>query len=266
MNSILSAWERLFTQPQMPLEERRRRGFLALFLGLLTPALTLVGLFNQLGGTSGTLDIVIWIGAAFGGLSLLALRYLNNITPVFHVGFIITLLIISYEVATGNGQGAAFLWFYFYPLATFFLFGKRAGVIWVAVSWAAAVVLLVFNWGPYAYDIAIGIRFVITYTLVCIVGYGLESSRTYYYNQLLTEKLALERTLQQVKTLHGMLPICPSCKNIRDDAGYWHQVESYVSQHTAVEFSHSICPECRVLLYPRQSASALVKQKNKEGL
>ncbi len=59
-------------------------------------------------------------------------------------------------------------------------------------------------------------------------------------------KLALEK----VKTLSGMLPICASCKKIRDDKGYWTQIESYIRAHSEVEFSHGICPECMKKLYP----------------
>jgi hypothetical protein len=88
-------------------------------------------------------------------------------------------------------------------------------------------------------------------TLISIFSYSIEASRTQYYNQLLAEKAALEVALQQVKTLQGLLPICASCKKIRDDGGYWHQVESYIRDHAGVEFSHSICPECRVILYPQ---------------
>jgi hypothetical protein len=47
-----------------------------------------------------------------------------------------------------------------------------------------------------------------------------------------------------VQVLKGMLPICAWCKNIRDDNGYWTQVEEYVSSHSAAEFTHSICPSC----------------------
>jgi DNA-binding response OmpR family regulator len=54
----------------------------------------------------------------------------------------------------------------------------------------------------------------------------------------------LEEALSNVKQLQGLLPICSYCKKIRDDQDYWHQVESYVGQHSQVEFSHSICPSC----------------------
>jgi PAS domain S-box-containing protein len=62
--------------------------------------------------------------------------------------------------------------------------------------------------------------------------------------------LELQKTLLEVKTLRGILPICSSCKKIRDDKGYWNQVEVYVRDHTEATFSHSICPECAKRLYP----------------
>jgi PAS domain S-box-containing protein len=60
----------------------------------------------------------------------------------------------------------------------------------------------------------------------------------------------LQEALAHVKTLSGLLPICSSCKRVRDDQGYWHQVESYVRDHSEAEFSHSICPDCATRLYP----------------
>jgi hypothetical protein len=61
---------------------------------------------------------------------------------------------------------------------------------------------------------------------------------------------ALREAFDQIKTLRGIVPICASCKKIRDDQGYWNQVEVYVHNHTEAEFSHSICPECAKKLYP----------------
>jgi sigma-B regulation protein RsbU (phosphoserine phosphatase) len=60
----------------------------------------------------------------------------------------------------------------------------------------------------------------------------------------------LHQALDQIKTLRGILPICSSCKKIRDDQGYWNQVEVYVRDHTEAEFTHGICPECVKKLYP----------------
>jgi hypothetical protein len=55
---------------------------------------------------------------------------------------------------------------------------------------------------------------------------------------------ALQEMLANIKTLRGLLPICAWCKRIRDDEGYWRQVESYISKHSDASFSHGICPEC----------------------
>ena len=62
--------------------------------------------------------------------------------------------------------------------------------------------------------------------------------------------LELQTAMAQVKQLSGMLPICGSCKKIRNDAGYWEQIEEYIRDHSEAEFSHGICPECLERLYP----------------
>ncbi|NOY69192.1 MAG: hypothetical protein GXP53_06820 [Deltaproteobacteria bacterium] len=70
--------------------------------------------------------------------------------------------------------------------------------------------------------------------------------------QIEKDSLIVELTdaLQKVKTLTGLLPICASCKKIRDDQGYWKQIESYICDHSEAEFSHGICPDCANKLYP----------------
>ena len=68
--------------------------------------------------------------------------------------------------------------------------------------------------------------------------------------QVLARTVELETALKEVKTLEGLLPVCSSCKNIRDESGAWHAVEMYVSQRTDADFSHSICPDCVTRLYP----------------
>lgn len=60
----------------------------------------------------------------------------------------------------------------------------------------------------------------------------------------------LQNALKDIKQLSGFIPICASCKNIRDDKGYWQKVEQYIKEHSAVQFSHGICPDCAKKLYP----------------
>jgi hypothetical protein len=62
--------------------------------------------------------------------------------------------------------------------------------------------------------------------------------------------LELQGALAEVKALSGLLPICSNCKKIRDDHGYWNQIESYISSHSDAQFTHGICPDCARLLFP----------------
>jgi len=70
-------------------------------------------------------------------------------------------------------------------------------------------------------------------------------------NKKLKEKIhEVAKASAKIKKLSGLLPICARCKKIRDDKGYWNQIEAYITTHSEAEFSHSICPECARELYP----------------
>jgi hypothetical protein len=78
-----------------------------------------------------------------------------------------------------------------------------------------------------------------------------------YYAKIKVTRLAreeviikLQTTLEEIKTLRGMLPICSSCKKIRDDEGYWQHIEEYIMQHSEADFTHGICEDCVKKLYP----------------
>jgi YesN/AraC family two-component response regulator len=84
----------------------------------------------------------------------------------------------------------------------------------------------------------------------CMAAIDAERERQRHQQErdnLITE---LQAALATIKTLHGILPICSSCKKIRDDKGSWTQIEAYISEHADVEFSHGICSECAEKLYP----------------
>ena len=69
-------------------------------------------------------------------------------------------------------------------------------------------------------------------------------------DELTKKNQELTEAIEKVKTLSGLLPICASCKKIRDDEGYWNDVEVYVVNHSDARFSHGICPDCMKKLYP----------------
>lgn len=76
--------------------------------------------------------------------------------------------------------------------------------------------------------------------------------------------LELQTTLENVKQLQGLVPICANCKQIRDDSGYWGTVENYISKNSEVVFSHTVCDDCMEKLYPESYKRILEKRKKKE--
>jgi PAS domain-containing protein len=74
----------------------------------------------------------------------------------------------------------------------------------------------------------------------------------------------LQSAMEQIKTLRGIVPICASCKKIRDDGGYWEQVENYIATHSEARFTHGICPDCMQKLYPDIADEALEKGKQQK--
>ena len=110
------------------------------------------------------------------------------------------------------------------------------------------------------YPIVATVFIVILIVLLYMMIKSRKSLREMYNEKekLVTE---LKDSLEHVKELKGILPICANCKKIRDDEGYWEQIEEYISKHTDADFSHSICPDCTEILYPEFHAKKLAKMK-----
>jgi len=95
----------------------------------------------------------------------------------------------------------------------------------------------------------------LTLSMAGVCGLAMENARRYQKiknteNQLRNEKEKLEAALAEVKKLSGLIPICGHCKKIRDDKGYWNQVEAYIQEHSEAKFSHGICRDCAKKYYP----------------
>lgn len=209
------------------------------------------------------------------GLSLgwLFLRRLRNGRIVYRINVVLFGLLILYMLVIGGTGGSKILWMYTFPLIAFFLFGKKEGLFW---SVGAIVVATMLFWNPlqfsaaYQYPSAFSVRFITTYVIVSAVTYWFEYFRYKYRkdiefkNDNLQQEIEerkqveeererlideLQNALDEVKTLSGFLPICASCKNIRDDKGYWSRIENYIEARSQAQFSHSICPDCSKKLY-----------------
>jgi hypothetical protein len=92
--------------------------------------------------------------------------------------------------------------------------------------------------------------FSVMFCLIALFSIGFELLRGYFYARLEERQRELTEALEKVKTLGGLIPICSICKKIRDDRGYWNQLETYLASHTDATFSHGVCDDCLKTRYP----------------
>lgn len=195
-------------------------------------------------------DIII--GIVIGGGFFSILRF-NADQIVYRVCLYLLCFLYVYAVATASGMGTALYWLFMLPPLLFFFLGKKEGLTGSLVLLGLVSILLLapFLLGSHDYGRPESIRFIVAFSFVIVVAYGLEASR-HRFSQLLEkeqqllrdEKKQLQAAMDEIKTLSGLLPVCAHCKKVRDDKGYWKQIEEYIQDHTDASFSHSICPIC----------------------
>ncbi len=247
-DEFFRSFERLCAGAGTSVDDRRKRSYVAFSLVLLIPVAVTFGVDDLRQGNRVEGAVVLAVAVFLAGV-LVALTRVRDLLPLLRLGLCLTLLLQSYELRIGGGGGLAFLWFYFIPVVVLAFFGEREGTAWaLAILAAAALAFLVP--GGHAYESENVWRFLITYALVFIFSYGLESSRRRLHSRLVAEKASLEEALAEVKTLRGLLPICTRCKKVRDDQGYWQQIEPFVDRRSEARFSHGLCPKCVTRLYP----------------
>ena len=125
------------------------------------------------------------------------------------------------------------------------------------------------KWISIRYEYGIRIVDIIKWVLLVAGIAGLLIAVMIFINRRLKKEIlsrketerALKEAISEVKTLSGFLPICANCKKIRDDQGYWNQIEDYISRHSNAEFSHGICPECTAKLYGDVTDQSAGKKK-----
>ena len=247
-SDLICQIERWVAPPGTSVDDRRKRAFIFSSSLILVPMILVFAAEDYRQGSYLECCAVTALAIFLMALPFI-LAKVGNCLPIFRLGALQTLILQTYEIESGGGNGFSFLWFYCFPLLALALFGQREGAAWSVAAVLLAAAAFVTPIG-YSYEIEVGLRFLVSYTLVALFSYGLEASRERLYSQLLEEKVALEDALAQIKTLRGLLPICGGCKKIRDDQGYWQQIEDFVGEHSQAEFSHGVCPSCTEKFYP----------------
>ena len=159
----------------------------------------------------------------------------------------------TYGIWVGGAEGTMVLWLFMMPLLYLFYFGVKEGIAWSIATLVIAVGVLFYpdETAKELYKFDHIYRFVLLYCLTATLAFGLEQARD-RYDQLLQEQRLeimedtrrLEQTLADIQLLKGLLPICSSCKNIRNEKNEWEDIAGYLSRHSSAKFRHEICADC----------------------
>lgn len=249
-----------------------------ILLGIPTMSVFIVyHLINQNYGLAITI-ITSCVGLTIGWFIL---RNFQNGIIIYRINGLLFGLLILFLLIKGGEEGSQILWMYIYPLITFFLLGKNEGLFWSLSIFIIALYLLFIPENiisVYPYSEHLKIRFIATYVMVGTITFWFEFFRQRFRKGMELEQIKLEKektelqiqieerektekekeeviqklknALDMVNKLSGFLPICSRCHKIRDESGKWNQLESYIRDHSDVEFSHSVCPDCVNKLYP----------------
>jgi len=244
------------------------------------PTMVVFGLQSLVRGDYSLSSFIL--ASAFGlSVGWYALGRMERGILVYRINAMLYCILLVYMLIIGGDGGSKILWMFTFPLIAFFLIGKREGVLWAGgmlLLGAALLMVAVPGLTVYPYPKDFRIRFLTIYAIVTAIAFWFEHFRETYRAGMETKCLELEtesRRLEleiferqrserekeqaitqlkdaigQVRVLRGLLPICSSCKKIRDEHGIWNQLEAYIDKRSEAKFSHGICPDCAGKLYP----------------
>lgn len=240
-------------------EEKTRLQHFMAFLLLGVPTMLAFGVYNCL-QSNWVLGGMVFAMALSLVLAWSLLKRLQSGVWLYRINALCFGGMLLYMAVIGGDDGSKAMWLFTFPLIAFFLLSTIEGLVWtVAMFLGACCVLWLSHLGAakHIYSGQFTTRFVAVYFILSVVACWFEVLRQHYrkgmdaeHQRLLAERSALQEALSQVRQLSGLLPICACCKKVRDDQGYWTQIESYIRDRSEAEFSHGLCPDCGEDLYP----------------
>lgn len=247
--SPITSWieSAILGRTDLDVTERRRRIFLALGVAVAVPAILVLDVIGEpeRGSVETILDsLTIAVLIAI----IILIRFLPSGTLLYRLAALTVGASLPFYLILDPGDGSRVLWSFAFPLAFIFLLGKREGAVWTGLFLLVGAFVLSTGMAYLSFETQV--RYLVTFLLCTILAYIIESLRERYDNESRELIEQLEKALSEVKTLEGLLPICANCKKIRDDTGYWNQIEAYFQDHSDARFTHSVCPECVEELYP----------------
>ena len=145
-----------------------------------------------------------------------------------------------------HDTAAVILGFYVVPVVIFYLLGLREGVRWLASVWIFLITYMIFpsmfSREQLAYSVICDV--LVSFLFICTCSFLSEWFRRKSFNTYRASHDALLTALRQKETLGGLIPICSQCMKIRNDDGFWQNLESFIATHTAARVSSGICDAC----------------------
>lgn len=255
---------------QVDIDKKRKRTLFILCASIIFAAFLVLTIVNYYENDRPEIILDLLVMSSMAGC-LIAIVKWNKDMIVYRATHFLVSLLLFYGVAFGTGRETVLYWVVMMPLICFYFLGKREGLLWAAIFSACIIGIMLATTltGIHIYSPDLLPRYPLILFIAIMIGYALEASRD-TYSRLLREKNKalqhekelLEKAASDIKTLSGLIPICCHCKKIRNDEGYWQQVEIYVHERTHADFSHGICPECFEKLYPQFRQSSAGQKRN----
>jgi len=232
------------------------------------------GLFLLFFAIHNLFDGNLWLGLADAVtcvivlVSNMHLRRSGNLRLVSGVTITAACLFFLFVLAKGEVHQATYVWSLSVPVITVFLLGSKSGLRLAALYWILMLAYFVASphvTGMTNYPRFVFVRALTVYGLITAMVYFMEKRRHRFFRDLQTKRAELadqierlkeeekekeiliqrfQKSLAEVRTLKGFLPICSYCKKIRDDAGYWNELEQYLTVHTDAHVEMGLCPDC----------------------
>ncbi len=181
-------------------------------------------------------------------------RRMKNKRIIYFLGLLTLSLLLLTNIYRGEGGESSLIWALILPLVYIFYRGVRRGTGWV-IAFLVILIPSLFNLLPfltYRHNIPFSTQFLIAYAILTSLSISLEYSRSRHQHYQEEKNRKLQAALDEIEFLQEIIPICSYCKKVRDDKGYWDQVDKYLSRHGDFLFSHSICPDCLREQFPEK--------------
>ena len=226
--------------------------------------------FVQKNPQLGTVDLTMLL---FLLVLFIHLRKTKHIVLVARIGTISIGLFYLFLIAQGGVHNTAYVWSFTYSLIALFLLGIKLGTL-LSFTLLGLSILIFLSGGkiPFiaSYPTDLIIRFIPAYIATFLFAYVMEKARQIVQDRLANLNIKLKganaeldkankdkeglihelnEKIEELKVLRGIVPMCSKCKKVRNDKGFWEQVEKYIMERSEAKFSHGLCPECAKELF-----------------